>query len=70
MENFKEKFEDLKYLASEMQDVIGRNRSDIPENCYKILLDLLYHNKNIIKEMEKEYEQFIETWNDSDSELC
>jgi hypothetical protein len=23
-----------------------------------------------VKEMEKEYEQFIETWDDSDSELC
>lgn len=69
MENFKEKLEDLKYLASEIQSTIDRNRFDIPEDLHKILLDLNYHTKNTLKEMEKEYEQFIETWNNSDCEL-
>jgi hypothetical protein len=67
MEHFEYSCDDLKYLASEMQDVLIRNRKDIPENFYKVMIDLIYHTKNTVKEMEKEYEQFIETWDDSDS---
>lgn len=67
MEHFEYSCDDLKYLASEMQDVLSRNRKDIPENFYKVMIDLIYHTKNTVKEMEKEYEQFIETWDDSDS---
>lgn len=67
MEHFECSCDDLKYLASEMQDVLIRNRKDIPENFYKVMMDLIYHTKNTVKEMEKEYEQFIETWDDSDS---
>ena len=67
MEHFEYSCDDLKYLASEMQDVLIRNRKDIPENFYKVMIDLIYHTKNTLKEMEKEYEQFIETWDDSDS---
>ena len=66
MENFECSCDDLKYLASEMQDVLIRNRKDIPENFYKVMVDLIYHTKITVKEMEKEYEQFIKTWNDSD----
>lgn len=70
MENFEQNCEDLKYLASEMQAALDRFRFDIPEDFHKVLLDLVYHTKNTVKEMEREYEQFIETWNDCDSELC
>lgn len=67
MENFKINFDDLKYLASEMQDTLIRNKRDIPEDFYKVYSDLLYHSNTILKEMEKIYEQFIEAWYDSNS---
>ena len=67
MENFKNNFDDLKYLASEMQDTLIRNKRDIPEDFYKVYSDLLYHSNIILKEMEKIYEQFIEAWYDSNS---
>jgi hypothetical protein len=70
MDNFEQHCDDLKYLATEMREPLGRFRSDIPEDFHKVLIDLVYHTNTIIKEMEKEYEQFIETWDDSDSELC
>lgn len=70
MENFKQNCDDLKYLASEMQAVADRFRFDIPEDFHKVLLDLIYHTKNTVKGMEKEYEQFIKTWDSSDSKLC
>ena len=69
MDNFEQHCDDLKYLATEMREALGRFRSDIPEDFHKVLIDLVYHTNTIIKEMEKEYEQFIETWDDSDSEL-
>ena len=69
MENFKQNNDDLKYLLSEMQAVLNRFRFDIPEDLHKILLDLIYHTKNTVKGMEKEYEQFIKTWDSSDSKL-
>jgi hypothetical protein len=67
MENFKNNCEDLKYLASELQTTLYKIKSDIPEDFFKVLLDLIYHTNTIIKEMENEYEQFIETWDNSSS---
>lgn len=67
MENFKQNCEDLKYLVCEIHSTVDRNRFYIPEDFHKVILDLVYHTKNTIKEMEKEYEQFIETWNNSNS---
>ena len=54
MENFEQNCEDLKYLASEMKEALDRFRFDIPEDFHKVLLDLVYHTKNTVKEMEKE----------------
>ena len=70
MENLGQGLEDLHYLASEMQATLDRNRFDIPEDFHKVLLDLIYHTKTTVREMKRDYEQFIKTWNDSDSELC
>lgn len=67
MENFEQTCEDLKYLVCEIHSTVDRNRFYVPEDFYKVILDLCYHAKNSIKEMEKDYEQFVKTWNDSDS---
>lgn len=69
MENFGQNLEDLKYLASEMQAALDRNRFDITEDFHKVLLDLIYHTKTTVREMKRDYEQFIKAWDNSDSEL-
>ena len=66
-EKIKNSFEDLFYLTNELKDTLVRTRRDIPEDFYKVFLDLVYHTNRTLKEMESDYDKFIETWHDS---LC
>lgn len=65
--NIKRDLEDLQYLADEIISVLRKNRSDVPEDLFKIISDLVYHTKRTLKEMEIKNEKFNETRNDS---LC
>jgi hypothetical protein len=62
-------FSDLAYLFKEMDDLLKRTRSDIPEDFFKVFSDYVYHSNKILKEMEVEYAKLIETWDCSVCEL-
>ena len=51
--------EDMTYLLIEMTRLLKEYKQEIPDDVYKILLDLIYHSKNNLKEMEDYYEKFI-----------
>lgn len=62
---FKQCTEDLLYLFSEMNTVLTKFKSDIPEDIHKILKDLVYHSTNSVKELEVLYGRLNETRDDS-----
>lgn len=60
-------FENLSTCLTDMKDILGRNRYQVPEEFYRSMFDLLYHSSKALRELEVDYVKFVKAW---DSCMC